>query len=231
MVEPLLCAESVQLSYARQPVLRGVSFAVDAGETVAVLGASGSGKSTLLRVLSGIELAGGGNVSYKGYSMAGLSDAKRSELRLREFGFVFQFGDLVPELTVEQNIELPLDFLGVRRRERRQRVQELVGALGLAVCAARRPHTLSGGERQRVAVARAVAHRPKILFADEPTGSLDGSNRMVVARMLLDLCGPGGCAMVMVTHDEQMAAMCSRVVRLEEGRIAGESARELAVAR
>ncbi|MDR0944590.1 MAG: ATP-binding cassette domain-containing protein, partial [Bifidobacteriaceae bacterium] len=171
MAETLLSCYDLSLAYAERQVLAGAEMAVSLGESVAILGVSGSGKSTFLRVVSGIELPDSGVVSFDGRSLLKMSDVERSALRLSRFGFVFQFGDLVPELTVEENIALPLEFLGRSRREIRSAVDDLIDRLRLEGCAKRRPHTLSGGERQRTAVARAVVHGPQVVFADEPTGS------------------------------------------------------------
>jgi len=215
----ILQGDGLSVSFGDRRVLDQVSLAVAPQEVVAVQGASGSGKTTLLRVLAGIQEPDSGQVMYHGADLAGLTDRRRSELRLAEFGFVFQFGDLVPELTVRENIELPLEFLGVGRKERAGRVGELIDAVGLGLCADQLPHTISGGERQRAAVARALVHRPRVLFADEPTGSLDSAARDVVLDLLAGMVAQFTCALVLVTHDPLVARRCDRVVELADGRV------------
>ncbi|WP_117209136.1 ABC transporter ATP-binding protein [Allorhizocola rhizosphaerae] len=213
-----LVAEKVHLRYGDTVALAGASATIASGEIVAMVGPSGSGKSSLLYCLAGLIAPDSGEVRFAGTNLARLPDDERSDLRRSRFGFVFQFAELVPELTLRENIALPLELNGVKRRERVSRVDELVDRLGLADHAERRPSKVSGGQAQRAAVARAIAHRPSFLFADEPTGSLDSANGMVVLDLLLQLANDDGAAVVIVTHDERVAAQADRVIRIADGR-------------
>ncbi|WP_028708693.1 ABC transporter ATP-binding protein [Propionicicella superfundia] len=217
-----ISAQGIEVAFGERSVLDGVGLTIAPSEVVAICGASGCGKTTLLRVLAGIQSPDSGHVVYDGEDITRLSDSRRSDLRLREFGFVFQFGDLVPELSLRENIELPLEFLGFDRSARRARVEPLIEAVGLQGCCDQLPHTVSGGERQRTAVARAVAHRPRVVFADEPTGSLDTSSRDAVLALLASVARRFACALVMVTHDAYVAEHCDRVISLVDGRVASE---------
>ena len=218
----IIRAVDLALSYGSQPVLRGVSLAFDRPESVAITGPSGSGKTTLLYVLSGLERATAGSVSLLGKKLSALSADAVSNLRLSGVGFVFQSSDLVPELTLRQNIGLPLLLAGVGRRAVGARVDELVSTLGLEESAGRRPSQVSGGQAQRCAVARAVVARPKVVFADEPTGALDQQNRSVVLGLLLDQVRRIEGLLVTVTHDPQIAAQFDRILELVDGRVVGD---------
>ena len=215
----VLKATSVCVDYGAQHVLRKVSVFMAAAEDVAIVGASGSGKTTLLYALSGLEKISSGSVSLLGQSLAQLSADGLCELRLRRVGFVFQSADLVPELTLAENVALPLELAGTPRRERTERVRELVAGLDLTECADRRPRQVSGGQAQRCAVARAVAARPAVVFADEPTGALDTRNRERVLDLLHDQVAGVGALLVTVTHDPEVAARSRRVISLRDGRI------------
>ncbi|MDR1710941.1 MAG: ABC transporter ATP-binding protein [Propionibacteriaceae bacterium] len=217
MSVPLLVAEGLEVTFGDRKVLAGASLQIGPGERLAIRGTSGSGKTTLLRVLAGIQVPDAGRLLFDGEVLSDLSDDKRSRLRLREFGFVFQFADLVPELTVSENIALPLEFLGVRRPERNKRVRELIAAMELQKCCDQLPHSVSGGERQRAAVARAVIHRPRLLFADEPTGSLDTYSRDGALSVLSHVVRQFGCALILVTHDSYVAHTCERAVEMIDG--------------
>lgn len=218
--DTILRAEGLNVSLGGRQVLRDVSFTIAPQDVVAIQGASGSGKTTLLRVLAGIQPPDSGVVMFDDQDLTVMPDSARSALRLAEFGFVFQFGDLVPELTLRQNIELPLEFLRVGAKQRRDRVDGLVAAMKLQKCADQLPHTVSGGERQRAAVARSVVHGPNVVFADEPTGSLDTAARDSVLRLLARAARQSACALMIVTHDASVAAVCDKVVHLVDGRIA-----------
>lgn len=217
---PLLAASGLSVHYGKRQVLSGVDLAITGSELVAVTGASGSGKSTLLRVLAGVQQPDSGEVRFGGRELTTLSDERRSRVRLTEFGFVFQFADLVPELTLRENIELPLEFLGFGRRTRAARVGALIEAVGLQDCCDQLPHTVSGGERQRAAVSRALVHRPRIVFADEPTGALDTAARDAVLDLLSTVSERFACTLVVVTHDAHVAQICDRVVELVDGTFA-----------
>jgi putative ABC transport system ATP-binding protein len=216
--EPLLEAIDVHKRFGATPALDGLSLAIGGGEIVAVLGPSGSGKSTLLLCLAGILLADEGEVCYRGRSLAALSDGVRTRLRRDEFGFVFQFGQLVPELSCRENVALPLRLDGVGRRAAEARADELLRALEVAEVAAHRPGSVSGGEGQRVAVARALVTDPRVLFADEPTGALDSLNGERVMELLTAAARERGTAVVLVTHEARVAAYSDREIVVRDGR-------------
>ncbi|RGE22758.1 ABC transporter ATP-binding protein [Leucobacter sp. wl10] len=224
--EWLLRAEGVGKSYGETRALIDASLTIGAGEAVAIMGPSGSGKSTLLHVLAGIIPADGGRVLLRrGEGAAGadeigsLGDDERSALRLSRFGFVFQQGLLLPELTAAENVALPLLLRSVPRAEAARRSEERLAALGLAGLGERRIGQLSGGQAQRVAIARALIADPSLIFADEPTGALDSRTADEVLTALLATARGPGSALVVVTHDEHVASRCDRVVRLRDGRI------------
>jgi putative ABC transport system ATP-binding protein len=198
--------------------VRGVDLWVRRGEFVAVMGPSGSGKSTLLHVLGGLEPPTGGEIWLAGQRVDGLSQARWAILRRRHIGFVFQFFNLVSNMTAADNVELAALIGGASRREARARREELLRELGLTARADVAPAQLSGGEQQRVALARALAHRPSLLFTDEPTGNLDSVNSASVLR-LLRRSHAGGQAILLVTHDARAASMADRVVNLFDGMI------------
>ena len=201
------------------PALGGVSLTIEPGESVAVMGPSGSGKTTLLHVLAGILGPTSGQVLWTGRDVARLSDADRTLLRRQDFGFVFQQGMLLPELPAVENVALPLLLDGLRRREATNRARVLFEPLGLAGLERRRPGELSGGQAQRVAIARALVGRPGVVFADEPTGALDQTTSAEVMRHLTGLTSHSGASLVVVTHDQNVAAWCSRIVRMRDGLI------------
>ncbi|HEU4676401.1 MAG TPA: ABC transporter ATP-binding protein [Motilibacteraceae bacterium] len=216
----LIEGRSLSVAYGGTRALTGVDVAVTAGEVLAVMGPSGSGKSTLLHVLAGIVAPDAGEVRFDGEAVSGWGERRRAELRLARFGFVFQFGDLVPELTLAENVALPLELTGTRGREARRRALEALDALGIAGEAGRRAAEASGGQVQRAAVARAVVHRPAVVFADEPTGALDTVTGERVLEQLVGLAGEHGSAVVLVTHDARVAAHADREVVLRDGQVA-----------
>jgi putative ABC transport system ATP-binding protein len=217
----LLAAHDLHKSYGATPALAGAGIEIDAGELVAVMGPSGSGKSTLLHCLAGIVPPDSGSVAYDGYDMSALTDAERSALRRSEFGFVFQFGQLVPELTCRENVALPLRLDGTPRRRAEQAADELLEQLEVAAVATQRPGGVSGGEGQRVAVARALVTDPRVLFADEPTGALDSLNGERVMKLLTAAARERGTAVVLVTHEARVAAYSDREVVVRDGRTHG----------
>lgn len=225
MSSDILRAERLSLSYGAQQVLREVSIRFDQPETVAITGLSGSGKTSLLYCLSGLERDIGGSVTLLGHELGELSADELAELRLSQVGFVFQSSDLVPELTLRQNIALPLQLARVPRRRVTARVDELVLRLGLQESADRRPSQVSGGQAQRCAVARAVVALPKIVFADEPTGALDRANRDIVLQMLVDQVREIDGLLVTVTHDPEVAAQFDRQITLSDGEVIHDLAR------
>ncbi|GIU57458.1 ABC transporter ATP-binding protein [Arthrobacter sp. NicSoilC12] len=222
---PILSARGVRHAFGRTEALRGIDVDVHAGEVLAVMGPSGSGKSTLLHCLAGILAPDGGAVAYaprgqEPVSISGLGEAERSRLRLTDFGFVFQFGQLLPELTALDNVGLPLLLGGTKRAEARRRSQEVLERLGLDGCTAKLPGELSGGQAQRVAIARALVTSPAVLFADEPTGSLDSLAAENVLTLMLDLVREAGTTVVMITHDARTAAYADREVIVRDGSVA-----------
>jgi putative ABC transport system ATP-binding protein len=198
-------------------ILREIDLAVTPGEAVAVVGASGSGKSTLLAILAGLDTPTAGEVHIEGRDLFALDEDERAELRGRSVGFVFQSFQLLPALTAVENVMLPLELS--QNPEAEALAVEMLRRVGLAERLHHYPKHLSGGEQQRVALARAFVVRPKLLFADEPTGSLDAESGAAVIRLLFDMNREYGTTLVLVTHDEQLAARCQRVVRLAAGRI------------
>jgi putative ABC transport system ATP-binding protein len=202
--------------------VRDVSLRIEAGEHVAISGPSGCGKSTLLHMLGCVDTPSSGTLRFQDRDVVALSDAARSLLRLRQIGFVFQRFFLLPMLTAWENVELPLSEAGVAKRERHERTRDLLEYVGLAARAGHRPAQLSGGEMQRVAVARALANRPRLLLADEPTGELDRATGEQIAR-LLDRVNTDGTALVLVTHDATLADRARRVLTMRDGRIESET--------
>jgi putative ABC transport system ATP-binding protein len=218
----LIEARDVAKSFGRTPALRGVSVTVSPGEILAVMGPSGSGKSTLLHCLAGIFVPDLGEVWFDGQRIDTLGEAERTRLRRTAFGFVFQFGQLVPELTAADNVALPLLLNRVRRRVAYKTAQTWLDRLGIGDKGANRTGELSGGEAQRVAVARALALAPKVIFADEPTGSLDSLTGVKVMDLLTGLAREAGTTVVLVTHDAQVAASADRVVMVRDGLVSGD---------
>ncbi|ONI73169.1 macrolide ABC transporter ATP-binding protein [Actinosynnema sp. ALI-1.44] len=217
-MSPLLSATDLTKSFGQTKALDGASMTVNAGEVVAVMGPSGSGKSTLLHCLAGIIRPDGGTVVFDGKSLSGMPDGPRSALRRSEFGFVFQFGQLVAELTCLENVALPLRLGGVKRKTAEQRAREWLERLQVADVAGKRPGEASGGQGQRVAVARAMVTGPRVLFADEPTGALDSLNGERVMRLLVSTAREQGTAVVLVTHEARVAAYSDREVTVRDGR-------------
>ncbi len=198
-------------------ILREIDLAVTPGEAVAVVGASGSGKSTLLAILAGLDTPSTGSVEIDGVALEGLDEDARARLRAMKVGFVFQSFQLLASLTALENVMLPLEIANDREAE--AKAKEVLMRVGLGERLHHYPKHLSGGEQQRVALARAFVVRPKLLLADEPTGSLDAESGAEVIRLLFDMNREYGTTLVLVTHDESLAARCARVVRLAAGRI------------
>ena len=198
-------------------ILREIDFSVTAGEAVAIIGASGSGKSTLLAILAGLDTPTAGKVELDGTDLFALDEDARAELRGRSVGFVFQSFQLLPSLTALENVMLPLELRRESKAERK--AGEILARVGLAERLGHYPKHLSGGEQQRVALARAFATQPKLLFADEPTGSLDAESGAGVIDLVFELNRSFGTTLVLVTHDEPLAKRCARQVRLAAGRI------------
>lgn len=210
-------ARNITKSFGQTPALRGATVAVAPGEILAVMGPSGSGKSTLLHCLAGIFPPDSGEVWFDGRRLDTRSESDRTRLRRTAFGFVFQFGNLVPELTAADNVALPLVLKRAGRKEAYRQAERWLDRLGLAGKGARRTGELSGGEAQRVAVARALALGPRALFADEPTGSLDSLTGEKVMNLLTGLAREQGVTVVLVTHDARIAACADRQVLVRDG--------------
>ncbi|MCZ4499418.1 MAG: macrolide transporter ATP-binding protein [Marmoricola sp.] len=215
---PLIAALALHFGYGYEPVLQGVNLALAPGDRVALLGSSGSGKSTLLYCLAGIVAPTSGEVAFDGRSLSAMPADARAAIRLASFGFVFQFAELVPELSLRDNVELPLRLLGAPRAEYRARASELLDELDLADVSHRRPTEVSGGQAQRCAIARAVAHRPRVVFADEPTGALDSTSAGRALDLLLAASDSVGAALVIVTHDPAISERLDRTIRVVDGR-------------
>ncbi|MFB8084082.1 ABC transporter ATP-binding protein [Streptomyces sp. col6] len=214
----LLAAHDLRKTYGATPALDGASFSVHPGEVVAVMGPSGSGKSTLLHCLAGIITPDSGTITYDGRELSAMSDADRSALRRSDFGFVFQFGQLVPELTCVENVALPLRLNGTRRKDAERTALAWMERLEVEDIGAKRPGEVSGGQGQRVAVARALAGSPKVIFADEPTGALDSLNGERVMQLLTEAARSANVAVVLVTHEARVAAYSDRDVTVRDGR-------------
>jgi putative ABC transport system ATP-binding protein len=220
---PILSARGMHHAFGQTQALRGVDLDVHAGEVLAVMGPSGSGKSTLLHCLAGVLVPDSGTVTYNPPSgqspveISALDEPKRSKLRLTDFGFVFQFGQLLPELSAVDNVSLPLLLGGTKRPEALRRSAGLLERLGLDGMGGKLPGELSGGQAQRVAVARALVNSPTVLFADEPTGSLDSLAAENVLTLMLELVRESGTTVVMITHDARTAAYADREVMVRDG--------------
>jgi putative ABC transport system ATP-binding protein len=205
---------------AERVVLRGVDLAVRRGEFVALVGRSGSGKSTLLNLISGIDRPTSGDVRVDGVALAALSEHERTLFRRRRIGFVFQFFNLIPTLTVEENLRLPLELTGRTGAAAREEITALLGEVGLLDRVRAFPDRLSGGEQQRVAVARALVHDPELVLADEPTGNLDSESAQAVLDLLSRLRGERKKTVIAVSHSAEVAAAAERVLVLRDGRLA-----------
>lgn len=221
---PILAAQAVgkQVTVAGDTltILEEVTFSVAAGESVAIIGVSGSGKSTLIGLLAGLDLPSSGRITLAGEDLGALNEDGRARLRREQVGFVFQNFQLLPGLTALENVTLPLELAGEAQAE--DQAAELLRRVGLGERARHYPRQLSGGEQQRVAIARAFATNPAVLFADEPTGNLDTHTGERIADLLFALNAEQGTTLLLVTHDERMAARCSRRIHLDTGRIVAD---------
>jgi putative ABC transport system ATP-binding protein len=215
----VLEARGLTVRYGETPALDGVDLAVAAGSRTAVMGPSGSGKSSLVHALAGILRPDAGEVWLDGERLDALGEAARSRRRLTRMGMVFQFGDLVPELTLVENVMLPLQVLGERTRPARDRAREMLDALGVGEVADRRTGAVSGGQAQRAAVARALVHRPSVVLADEPTGALDSLTAELVLDTMVRVTADLGAALVVVTHDHVVASHLDDLVVVRDGRV------------
>lgn len=210
-------ARDVAFSYGDAEILRGVSLDVNPGEVVALVGPSGSGKSTLLYCLGGILRPSGGSVAIDGVDLSGMSDDDLTVLRADKCGYVLQFGRLVGELSALENASIPLRLTGLSRKQAERKAADALAEVGVEHLARRKTASLSGGEQQRVAVARAMVHRPKVVFADEPTGALDSANGQLVMECLTTLAKANDTALLVVTHDEGIAGRADRRIGIRDG--------------
>jgi putative ABC transport system ATP-binding protein len=217
-------ARDVVLSFGETPALRGASLSVAAGEILAIMGPSGSGKTTLLHCMAGILTPSSGEIHFAGRRVDTMGETERSTLRRDRFGFIFQFGQLVPELTAEENVALPLLLGGIRRTTALKEARTWFKRLGLDGLEQRRSGELSGGQAQRVALARGLVSRPEILFADEPTGSLDSLTGEHVMNLLVDAAREEGTTVIVVTHEPRVAAYAGREVIVRDGTVNSFSA-------
>ncbi|MEU6840871.1 ABC transporter ATP-binding protein [Streptomyces sp. NPDC046716] len=222
-MDAILRATGVELCYGSQRALSEVDFALSPGEVCAIMGSSGSGKSSLLYCLAGVVAPTRGEVSFDGVPLHRLGDDELSTVRRERFGFVFQYGELLPELTVEENAALPLRLAGRRKATALEAAGEILCRLGLAELRQRRTSQISGGQSQRVAVARALVHRPDVVFADEPTGALDSANAGAVLEEFLGLARSQGTAVIMVTHDASVASRSDSRYTMTDGVLAGRA--------
>ncbi|MFD7230192.1 ABC transporter ATP-binding protein [Streptomyces sp. NPDC059881] len=213
----ILCATGVDLSYGTQLAVSGADLSVARGEVVAITGQSGSGKSSLLYALAGVLPVARGQVRFENRALGDLTDDEISTLRRERFGFVFQYGELLPELTIEENTALPLRLAGRRKKPALAAAGQVLDRLGLGDLRERRPSQVSGGQSQRVAVARALVHRPAVVFADEPTGSLDSANASAVLEEFLSLARSQDTAVIIVTHDQAVAAQADSHYTMSDG--------------
>ena len=220
----MLELRDITKSFPQQRVLEGISLTVGDGESVAIMGPSGSGKSTLLHCMSGVLVPDQGEVLFDGHDVAAMGDAERSRLRLEHFGFIFQDGQLLPELTATENVALPQIMRGVPRSQAHDEAIDMLTRLGLGAYVDRYPGQLSGGQGQRVAIARALAGPPSVVFADEPTAALDQATGHEVMQQIVAVCQKFGVTLVVVTHDPKIADWCSRRVEIRDGLIHSEVA-------
>ncbi|WP_353067499.1 ABC transporter ATP-binding protein [Arcanobacterium hippocoleae] len=197
--------------------LAGIDLSIRKGEQVAIMGPSGSGKSTLLHTLSGILTPSSGRVSFNGTAISSLRDSARSRIRMQHFGFVFQDGQLVPELTARENAALPLLLNGANRNSANKTAADWLNRLGVGEQSRKRPGEMSGGQAQRVAIARALACSPAVVFADEPTGALDQATGHEVMQILTTAAKMSGATLIVITHDIKVAAWCQRLVEIRDG--------------
>ena len=213
--------ENITKSFGNLQVLKGIDLEIRKGEVASIAGPSGAGKTTLLQIIGTLDRPDGGKVCFDGTDVSQLKEKELARFRNQHIGFVFQFHQLLPEFTAMENIMSPMLIAGQSMQAAGQRAKELLGFMGLAGRASHKPNELSGGEKQRVAVARALANKPSVILADEPSGSLDTHNREELHRLFFSLREEFGQTFVIVTHDESLAAMSDRTIHMVDGRISG----------
>lgn len=222
----MLKLRNISKSFGNLKVLRAIDLEIGKGEIVAIVGPSGAGKTTLLQIAGTLEKPDAGSVLFGSTKLIGMKDKALSAFRNRNMGFVFQFHQLLPEFTAQENVALPALIAGVSKKKAMEKAAALLGQLGLAERLHHKPAAMSGGERQRTAIARALVNDPEIIFADEPTGSLDSANREEIQAIFSDLRSRLGQTIVMVTHDASLAAIADRVVEMADGCIVGKGGPE-----
>ena len=215
----MIIANNIKKSFGQLEVLKGINLSVEKGEIVSIVGKSGAGKTTLLQILGTLDKPDSGSVTISGTDVLALKDKKLSEFRNRHIGFVFQFHQLLPEFSALENIIMPALIAGIPNSKARCRGMELLEYLNLKERASHKPNELSGGEKQRVAVARALMNKPDVIFADEPSGSLDSNNKQELHQLFFDLRKEFQQTFVIVTHDESLAALSDRTIKMADGLI------------
>ena len=210
--------KNIYKSFGSLEVLRNVSATINNGEVVSIVGPSGAGKTTLLQIAGSLDKADSGNILYDGIDISTLSEKKLAEFRNSKIGFVFQFHQLLPEFTAIENVAIPALIAGGKKADVMRKASELLSLVGMQERADHKPPELSGGEKQRVAVARAIINSPDIIFADEPSGSLDSKNKDELHKLFFDLRARFNQTLVIVTHDEHLASMCDRILKMDDGK-------------
>lgn len=226
VTKAMIEVKGITKSFEHLQVLKGIDMSVGAGEIVSIVGPSGAGKTTLLQIIGSLDRPDAGSVSYDGQNIFALNDKRLARFRNSSIGFIFQFHQLLPEFTLQENVAMPALIGGERKSDAMKRAAELLTYLGLADRMTHRPAELSGGERQRGAVARALINKPKVVLADEPSGSLDTHNRAELHRLFFDLRRDFGQTFIIVTHDESLARMADRTITMRDGEIINIESRE-----
>ncbi len=215
--------KGIRKSFGSLQVLKGIDLKIDKGEVVSIVGPSGAGKTTLLQIIGTLDRADSGTVVVDGVDTNGMNARRLAEFRNRHIGFVFQFHQLLPEFTAVENIMIPAYIAGMSTKDARRRAEELLDFMGLTGRANHKPNELSGGEKQRVAVARALVNNPAVILADEPSGSLDSKNKTELHQLFFDLRDRFGQTFVIVTHDEQLASITDRTIKMRDGLLEAET--------
>ena len=218
--------KGIKKSFGSLQVLKGIDLHIDKGEIVSIVGPSGAGKTTLLQIIGTLDKPDSGTICVDGVDVSSLSSAKLSDFRNKHIGFVFQFHQLLPEFTAIENIMIPAYIGGTSKSEAKKRAKELLDFMGLADRASHKPAELSGGEKQRVAVARALINNPAVILADEPSGSLDSKNKAELHQLFFDLRDKFGQTFVIVTHDETLASITDRTIKMRDGMLETEEQQE-----